>query len=174
MNGPQRTEQRSLIQIASSSPSLFGGRRSQFCLPRIRAKKTRQLFLFTGASAYLMALLCVSGKRRGEQFTQPMAVISSSRLRERSRRDRKRACLLVELWRKLAPYPYPIANIIWLLFTRVFFVVRQSLPPSIHPSCSFAAAASAMLLAPKPQNFGYSKCRLITCFAEGGPAGSAG
>ena len=133
MNGPQRSEQRSLIQIASSSPSLFGGRRSQFCLPRIREKKTRQLFLFTGASAYLMALLCVSGKRRGEQFTQPMAVISSSRLRERSRRDRKRACLLVELWRKLAPYPYPIANIIWLLFTRVFFC-RPPISPAIHPS----------------------------------------
>ena len=132
----------------------------QFCLPRIRAKKKRGNYLFTGFRIFDGFVLCL-----GEQFTQPMAVISRSRLRERSRRDRKRACLFVELWRKLAPYPYPIANIIWLLFTRVFFC-RPLISVAIHPSCSFAAAA--MLLAPKPQSFGFSKCRLITCFAEGG------
>ena len=130
------------------------------------AQKKRGNYLFTGFRIFHGFVVCF-----GEQFTQPMAVISRSRLRERSRRDRKRACLLVELWRKLAPYPYPIANIIWLLFTRVFFC-RPLISVAIHPSCSFAAATAAMLLAPKPQNFGYSKCRLITCFAEGGPAGS--
>ena len=127
-------------------------RRPQFCLLRIRAKNGA--IIYSQTSKYSRVLFGVSAKTLGENSPNPRAQFRGLVLRERSQRDRKQACCRGS---ERAPHPYPIAHIIWLLFTRRFFVVCESLSTSIHPS--------RRDVAPKPQKFGYSKCRLITCFA---------